>query len=125
MRKIPEDRVCAVRRAQIRIGGSEKARLHLRCVRSKPETRELAVFLRRGITTTLAPRRRMRTALVEKSVLALTLAQTGCRLVGLGPTDGCATAFSPLPSQMRLSQSSLRGQAVPSETSLVPTLASG
>ena len=92
----------------------EKARLHLRCVRSKPETRELAVFLRRGITTTLAPRRRMRTALGEKSALALAPAQTGCRLVGLGPTDGCATAFSPLPPQMRPSQPSLRGQAVQS-----------
>ena len=109
-RKIPEDRVCAVRRAQIQIGGSEKARLHLRCVRSKPETRELAVFLRRCIITTLAPRRRMRAALVKNSVLALAPAQTGSRLAGSGPTDGCATAFSPLPPQMRPSQPSLRRQ---------------
>ena len=91
-------------------GGSEKARLHLRCVRSKPETRELAVFLRRCIITTLAPRRRMRAALVKNSVLALAPAQTGSRLAGSGPTDGCATAFSPLPPQMRPSQPSLRGQ---------------
>ena len=108
--KIPEDRICAVRRAQIRISGSEKARLHLRCVRSKPETRELAVFLWRCIITTLAPRRRMRAASVENSVLALAPAQTGSRLAGLGPTDGCATAFSPLPPQMRPSEQSVRGQ---------------
>ena len=74
-------------------GSAEVRRPVYICVRSKPETRELAVFLRRGITTTLAPRRRMRTALVDKSVLALAPAQTGSRLAGLGPTDGCATAF--------------------------------
>ena len=54
----------------------------------------------------------MRAAFVEKVVSLLAPTQTGHRLVGWGPTDGCATAFPPLPSQMRLSQSSLRGQAV-------------
>ena len=107
---MPKDTVCAARRAQIRTDGSEKARLHLRCVRGKPETRELTVFLRRCIITTLAPRRRMRVALVENSVLALAAAQTGSGLAGSGPTDGCATVFSPLPPQMRPSQPSLRGQ---------------
>ena len=52
----------------------------------------------------------MRPASVENSVLALAPAQLGSRLAGSGPTDGCATAFSPLPPQMRPSEQSVRGQ---------------
>ena len=47
---------------------------------------------------------------MKNSVLALAPAQTGSRLAGSGPTDGCATAFSPLPPQMRPSEQSVRGQ---------------
>ena len=63
-------------------------------------------------------RRRMRAALVKNSVLALAPAQIGSRLAGSGPTDGCATAFSPLPPQMRPSQPSLRGQ--PAQSARLP-----
>ena len=76
---------------------------------SKPETRELAVFLRRRQHHLNGSWWRVWAALVENSAPPLAPAQTGSRLVGSGPTDGY-TVFPPLPQHMRPSKQSVRGQ---------------